>query len=132
MTSLYVGTSSLNLMGKKSFYDIISVPTISHNTENQVCSSCSLCILGFNRVKSGCRPAEWKNVVGVNCQCSGWPQVGLSGRGDEGHGKTSFLSGQQLLRSGRNITYTSSESLQEHRIAVMVITYWYCSPTASQ
>lgn len=111
MIILYLGISSLNHVGKKSFYDIILVPTISHNTENQECSSCSLCTLGFNQVKSGGRPLEWKSVVGINCQCSGWPQVGLSGRGDEDRGKTSSLSGQQLLRGGRNNTYTCSEGL---------------------
>lgn len=76
VVALYLGTSSLNHVGKKPFYDIISV-------------------LGFNQVESGGRPLEGKSVVSVNCQCSGWTQVGFSGRGNEGCGKTSFLSGQQ-------------------------------------
>lgn len=53
------GTSSLNHIEKKSFSDIISVPTITDITENQVGSSCNFFIPEFNQVKSD-RLLEWK------------------------------------------------------------------------
>lgn len=68
-------------------------------------------------------------MVGVDCQHSGWPPVGLSGGGAEGYGKSSFLSGQ--LSVGRTTTYVCSEGLQEHWAAVGEITRWSCSPAAS-